>query len=120
MALSAARNCRSFLATADRVSISAHLSLSLPQTPFRCPSLGNGTTHLFAALHSCFSVHLDGGRRSGLIQTGTSRPRWKTFHSFQIPDNALSCGSSGRRYLHARRRFPSDACGSVAAETSAR
>src|SRR5438876_897764 len=72
MALSAARNCRSFLATADRVSISAHLSLSLPQTPFRCPSLGNGTTHLFAALHSCFSVHLDGGRRSGLIQTGTT------------------------------------------------
>ena len=25
---------------------------------------------------------------SGLIQTGTSRPRRKTFHSFQIPDHA--------------------------------
>src|SRR6266576_716009 len=120
MALSAAGNSRSFLAAADRVSISAHLPVSLPQTPFRCLCLGNGLGYLFPALCSCSFVHLDERRCSGLIQTGTSRPRRKTFLSFQIPDHALSWGSSRRRYLHARRRSPCDACRAVAAETSAR
>ena len=100
--------------------LGAHLTLSLSQTPFRCLCLGNGPGYLFPALCSCSFVHLDERRCSCLIQTGTSRPRWKTFHSFQIPDHALSWSSSGRRYLHARRRSPSDACGAVVAETSAR
>src|SRR5882672_56098 len=120
MALSAAGHCRSLLAVADRVSISAHLPISLSQTPFRCLCLGNGLGYLFPALCSCSFVHLDERRCSGLIQTGTSRPRRKTFHSFQIPDDALSWRSSRRRYLHARRRSPSDAYGAVAAETSTR
>src|SRR6266576_610316 len=120
MALSAPRNCRSLLAAADRVSISAHVPLSLPQTPFRFLCLGNGLGYLFPALCSCSFVHLDERRCSGLIQTGTSRPRRKTFRSFQIPDDALSWRTSGRGYLHALRRSPSDAYRAVAAETSAR